>query len=1118
MHPQQYPDTAQPAAEVAEVLAAAERLVAEASVPLDGATQRTIQIAARAADRLAAWHCPAEWQAAARLVALPTSADPATDALSTARVTPRVADLVHRFHSLNRTLYPQPRGRPELARPAFQHLQKLFIASFTDEPVTFVALGHMLAQLEDLGQQQSADKLTQAEHLRVACLPMLERFGMGDEQRQAAEALLRLLEPARAEQIAGWIRQHDARREEILGLVEATLRANLPAHGAAVTVTIRPVRAARVFEQSGAYPHLGPDLDRDQAARALAGRIAVDVTAADEATCYLILGCLHRLGRHVTGTLRDYLGAPKFNAYRMIHTTVAIETTRGERPTVDCFICTEAAQQSNRRGRAAEWEQGSAAPEQLRQAWWHRKERELSILRTAEPGAYAQPTYVFTPLGELHTLPSQSTPVDFAFQLHSEQGQFYAGAQVNGVEVPVDFHLANADIINIRFDPRLPSRLRREWLQTVQTPAATARIQKALAYREQGADRGKLLLEQAVEQQCKRLGITLSKVRLSAYFDEAAHWYQCGDSEALYQQVAGGRPAPEAVALRIATQEVAQRVGYPDGRPLGLRAERVRVAQCCKPAVDTEIAGHFYQPNTPHERITLHATDCRWLPHDARTTELTWRPPADESQYEFLVLGADRKRLLTEVLEPFHAQGHALHRVLAERLVDDAAHIQVLAEVRGGDDASALVAAIKAVPGIREVATRPLAMTPQEARELRRHLAAAHPYRFNQPAYRLGDFLGRAEELDAVKAFIARPEPVGPLVVYGPWRIGKTSLLRHLERSGIGDTWVGVYVDCQPDRGPGLAGLLGEVIRASSERLSQIPDLLGGGLTYLTTQERQQLAEDPVGVFAQFCRRTAAALTSRRDIRLVVLMDEFSSLDDQVQQGRLDPRIFDNLRYLMGGELDVAFVLVVQAAALTSMHSLTSRGAGLLEIAQLLRLGPLDLTAAQALLATEAEAVGLSWRAEALEYVVTVTARNPYLLKVVGYQAVEQLKRTDRRVFELPDAEQAAKLSIATDRHADLYFKHMTGAPVTAGACRLLHRLGSARTDAWSPEPALLPPGQRDADAARELLAALVRLDVLAAGVTVAGTPEFRVQIPLFAAWAAAYQPARITGEDFTHA
>ena len=101
------------------------------------------------------------------------------------------------------------------------------------------------------------------------------------------------------------------------------------------------------------------------------------------------------------------------------------------------------------------------------------------------------------------------------------------------------------------------------------------------------------------------------------------------------------------------------------------------------------------------------------------------------------------KRLLAEVLESFHAQDHALHRVLAERLADDAAHIQILAEVRGSADAGALSTAIVAVPGIREVAARPLAMTPQEARELRRRLSGENPYRFNQPAYRLGDFLGR---------------------------------------------------------------------------------------------------------------------------------------------------------------------------------------------------------------------------------------------------------------------------------------------------------------------------------------------------------------------------------------
>lgn len=1091
------------------LLAAAARL-ADATAAADAAASHAARVSTRAADLLAAWHCPEAWCAAARLVALPTFAAPDAYPLIAARVAPAVADLVQRFQALNRASYPQPRFRTEQARSGFQHLQKLFIASFTDEPVTFVALGHMLAQLEALSCQPPADAPAQAEQLRVACLPVLEHFGLWQAQRQAAETLIRLQEPVRAARIESWIRQHDARRAEVRDLVAAALREGLPDQAAAVAVTIRPVRVARVFEQSSAYPHLGPDLDREQAARALAGRLALEVTAPDEAACYLALGCLHRLGRHVIGTLRDYLASPKPNAYRMLHTTVAIETRRGERPAVDFFICTPAAQHCNYWGRVAEWELGPAAAAQLGQAWWRRKERELNILRGGEPGAYAEPTFVFTPLGELQTLPCKSTPVDFAFQLHSERGQFYVGAQVNGAEVSVGFLLANADIINVRFDPRLPSRLRREWLQTVQTPAAAARIQKALAYREQGAERGRQLLEQAVTQQCQRLGITLSKVRLSAYLAEAAHWYQCGDSEALYQQVVSGRPAPAAVALRIATQEVAQRVGYPDGRPLGLRAERVRVAQCCRPAVDVSIAGHFYQPKTPHERVTIHEASCECLPQDARTMALVWHAPVDESLHEFRMLGADRKRLLSDVLEPFHAQNHALHRVLAERLADDVAHIQVLAEVRGSADANALSAAIEAVPGIREVAARPLAMTPQEVRELRRRLASENPYRFNLPAYRLGDFLGRAAELNAIKAFIARPDPAGPLVVYGPWRIGKTSLLRHLERSGIGDTWVGVYVDCQPDRGPGLAGLLGEVIRATTERLAQVPDLLGGGLTYLTAEERQQLAVDPVGVFAQFCRRTAAALASRRYIRLVVLMDEFSSLDDQVRQGWLEPRVFDNLRYLMGGALDVAFVLVVQSAVLTSMRALTGPGAGLLEIAQLLPLGPLDLDATRDLLATEADKVGLSWRAEALDYVAAVTGRHPYLLKVVGYQAVEHIKRTDRRVFELADAQRAARLSIAPDHHVDFYFRHVTGAPVAAGARQLLRRLGAAGPADWLSEPELLIRARNHADAAaaRELLAALVRLDVLATGMTENGAPAYQVRIPLFAAWATAYQPA----------
>ena len=182
-----------------ELLDAAGRLAAEAAM----SQEDVAQISARAADRPAAWHCPVEWRAAARLVSLPAFAEPDSYGQIAAQVTPGVADLVQRFHTLNRAIYPQPRGRPELARPAFQYLQKLFIASFTDEPVTFLALGHLLALLADLSSQRPAHTPAQVEHLRVACLPLLERFGMWEEQRLAAEELIRLSEPVRAVEIEG---------------------------------------------------------------------------------------------------------------------------------------------------------------------------------------------------------------------------------------------------------------------------------------------------------------------------------------------------------------------------------------------------------------------------------------------------------------------------------------------------------------------------------------------------------------------------------------------------------------------------------------------------------------------------------------------------------------------------------------------------------------------------------------------------------------------------------------------------------------------------------------------------------------------------------------------------
>lgn len=396
---------------------------------------------------------------------------------------------------------------------------------------------------------------------------------------------------------------------------------------------------------------------------------------------------------------------------------------------------------------------------------------------------------------------------------------------------------------------------------------------------------------------------------------------------------------------------------------------------------------------------------------------------------------------------------------------------------------------------------------------MQRRLTGENPYRFDQPAYRMGDFLGRTAEVSAIRSFVARSEPAGPLVVYGPWRIGKTSLLKYVAHSGLGDAWVAAYVDCRPDRGFGLAGLLGEMIRAITDRLAQLPDLAARDIAYLMAEERQNLAEDPVGTFARFVRQTAAALARGRDIRLVVLLDEFSSLDDQVQQGRLDPRVFDNLRYLMSGELNAVFVLVVQSAALDNMRAFISRGAGLLEIAELLPLGPLDPPAARDLLSNRAEAVGLAWHDDASAHVAEITGGNPYLLNLVAHHAVDQIKREGRRAFELRDAECAAAISIAPGRHGNFYFSHLTGAADEAGARRVLRCLGSAPQAIWLPEAEILgPQAGADASSGRQLLAALVKFGVLKARAT-GGDSAFQLQIPLFARWAASYGPGDVIEE-----
>ncbi|MDY7077216.1 MAG: TGS domain-containing protein [Chloroflexota bacterium] len=1071
----------------------------------------SLRLAKQSARRLAAWHCPATW-VAAPLVIPALAQDANIYQLIDSTVSPDVAHITRRYLALDEMELLTLAGRRGIIWTPFQRLQKLFIASYLDEALVFLSIADMISRLEYLEENMPEDRKVIARQLEAVLLPLFERFSLWQLRWDVSDRLFALIYPSEASDISDAIQQYDFRRRQILEQVEHTLLPNLRGLGVDATISHHRVRPSRVHELAKALSAFDSGQNRDQWRLTFASRIAFDVSVADQAQCYAALGAIHQLWRFIPGNFRDYIGSPKFNGYRMIHTTVRLRTLRGKTYNVEFYIGTPSIRRANLEGRVHEWRAGEGPPAKLLSAaWWHNADEQRRILNTHRPGDYSSPTYVFSPVGQLYLLDRHSTPIDFAYAVHSELGQAYESARVNGRPVPHNFPLANADIVDVHVDPHFKSQPRSQWLAHVKTPLAASKIRKQLARRYGRMRDGQQLVENAIEQRCERLRITLSEKRLQGYLKQAVKWFNCADMESLFLKVVDGVMSPDAIAVRIVSHEMAHRITYPDGEPLRLLYHRVSIAQCCQPTLDDAIIGHFSQRGTRHERVKIHAATCSQIPRSDRTLDLVWRQADYQGLYEYLISGYDRLRILLDVLEPFYDQGVYLHKVQAERLEDGSAQFLLIAEPENVESSRKLEADLRGIRDIYECSSRPLAMAPEEVAVRKRTLRQSNPFAYDRPVYRKGDFVGRDRELGLVENFINQDRLVNPVIVYGPWRIGKTSLLRYIEQYDRSEfDAIAVYVNCHDIHDLRLETLLAKVAEAISNRMRQETGLLGAYQLTFGHEDRRRLSADPTSEFRRYLGQVQRVLNAENSPRLVIMIDEFSDLYDDVSKGRLDGSVFRNLRGLIEGESQISFVLVVQAIAIRAMQYARELGAELLEVARLLPLGPIEPEAAKDLLTRRAQTVGLSFNERAIAAVLELSGCNPYLLNVLTHKIVEHLEETGEHNIQLSHVESAVRDILR--EHGGIYFAHLCELVQNDTEREIIRELVRTEECAWKSGLTVaeaIDERRRDLTkkGIRDAFDDLVDRGVLITQQEIDATAFYRLQMPLFARWLQARGP-----------
>ncbi len=535
-----------------------------------------------------------------------------------------------------------------------ESLRKMFLAMADDVRVVIIKLADRLHNMRTLWavpphkQQRIA-----AETLEIFA-PLASRLGIWQIKWQLEDLSLRYLEPVRYREIAALVAEGQADRQRYLQRIIGLLKEELAQAGIQAEIGGRPKHIYSIYDK---MQRKGVSFAQIYDVRGI--RILVDRVQ----DCYAALGAVHSLWRPIPGEFDDYIATPKDNMYQSLHTAVVTE----EGKTLEVQIRTHEMHRRAEYGIAAHWRYKEHARRdptfEAKIAWlrslmeWRQEVTDAyEFVDSLKSDVFEERVYVFTPKGDIIDLPAGSTPVDFAFHIHTEIGYRCRGAKVDGKLVSLNYPLQNGQQVEILTTKRGgPSR---DWLNPALSYVKTSRAREKIRQwfrrqdREQNIARGRELLD----RELKRLGVTeLSYEAIAKRFDYDKvddFLAAIGFGDINTQQIAG-RVMPDESLERTIPTEIIPRYPSPTGvRVRGVGNLLTNLAHCCNPVPGDEITGYI----TQGRGVTVHRRDCPNIlylaeKHRERVIEVEWENGRVVETYPVVVhiLAYDRDGLLHDI-------------------------------------------------------------------------------------------------------------------------------------------------------------------------------------------------------------------------------------------------------------------------------------------------------------------------------------------------------------------------------------------------------------------------------------------------------------------------------------
>jgi GTP pyrophosphokinase len=532
---------------------------------------------------------------------------------------------------------------------------------------------HNLRTIEYMGKQTQVRKAR--ETLEVYA-PLAHRLGIHALKWELEDLSFQTLHPRKYEEIKQMVAERRADREEHVREAALVLQAELDKVDVPAEISGRAKHFYSIYDKMAKKGREFNEIYDLTAMRVIVQR------DGDEGTrdCYGALGLIHALWRPMPGRFKDYIAMPKFNGYRALHTTVIGPEGRP----LEIQVRTLEMHLTAEYGVAAHWLYKGSRRKQRDDEWtkWVRQLMDEGVADEADPREFMksfrddlfdEEVHVFTPKGQVKTLPAGSTPIDFAYAVHTDVGHRTVGAKINGRIVPLHYRLQNGDFVEILTSKqgRGPSR---DWMNVAKSTRARSKIRQWFSRetREDTEQKGREALEHALKGQ----NLPYAKLRGSAVLAEVIRDSGFKKAEDFYLALGSGKLQTGAIVnkvlQRLKTDQVAEEapvVKAPRARSAvsstdmgvvvsGVDDVLVRLAKCCTPVPGDPIVGYI----SLGKGITIHREDCpnvrALMRNPERFTPVQWDGDATKSfRVQIAVDSWDRPRLLEDVARTFAEHG-----------------------------------------------------------------------------------------------------------------------------------------------------------------------------------------------------------------------------------------------------------------------------------------------------------------------------------------------------------------------------------------------------------------------------------------------------------------------------